>query len=280
VTRQRASDADDTRLDRRCWWYGRRVTLIALEELTWKEAEALREQNDAVGLIPTGALEQHGPHLPLGTDFMVAEALARAVAEKLPVPVVVTPALRAGLSDHHLAFPGTVSLSQDSFRGWVDAHIAGLERIGIERVAVFSGHGGNFAFIGELIAEHTSRQGSTRVIAYDDLFGFVRVMDEAARACGLEAPETDVHAGALETSVGLALFAGLVGDYDGVEGYTAAEPGWTERIWADGIAALSSTGVLGDPAGATAEAGQAIFDALADELTGWIAREFDIPVQG
>jgi creatinine amidohydrolase len=253
------------------------VTFIAMEELRWPEAEALRAQIDAIGLIPTGALEQHGPHLPLGTDFMVAEALARAVADKLPVPVVVTPALRAGLSDHHLAFPGTVSLSHDTFRGWVEAHIAGLERIGIERVAVFSGHGGNFAFIGELAAEHTSRSGPTRVIAYDDLFGFVRVMDEAARACGVEAPETDVHAGALETSVGVALFDGLVGDHEGVEGYTAAEPGWTDRIWADGIAALTSTGVLGDPSGATADAGRAIFDALVDELAGWIVREFDIP---
>jgi creatinine amidohydrolase len=246
-----------------------------MEELRWPEAEALRGRG-AIGLIPTGALEQHGPHLPLGTDYMVAEALARAVAEKLPVPVVVTPTLRAGLSDHHLAFPGTVSLSQETFRGWVDAHIAGLERIGIERIAIFSGHGGNFAFIGELAAEHTSRAGPTRVIAYDDLFGFVRVMDEAARAHGLEAPETDVHAGALETSVGLALFESLVGEHDAVEGYTAAEPGWTDRIFADGIAALSATGVLGDPAGASAEAGRAIFDALADELVGWIAREFEI----
>lgn len=248
-----------------------------MEELTWPEAESLRAQTDAIGLIPTGALEQHGPHLPLGTDFMVAETLAREVAEKLPVPVVVTPTLRAGLSDHHLAFPGTVTLSQETFGGWIEAQIAGLERIGIERVAVFSGHGGNFAFIGELAAEHTSRPGPTRVIAYDDLFGFVDVMVDAARAHGLEAPETDVHAGALETSVALALFEALVGDHDGVKGYTAAEPGWTERIWADGIAALSSTGILGDPSGANAAAGRAIFDALVDELTGWIAREFDTP---
>jgi creatinine amidohydrolase len=252
------------------------VTFIAMEELTWPEAEALRAQADAIGLIPTGALEQHGPHLPLGTDFMVAEALARAVAEKLPVPVVVTPALKAGLSDHHLAFPGTVSLSQETFRGWIEAHMSGLERIGIERVALFSGHGGNFAFIGEFAAEHTARPGPTRVIAYDDLFGFVRVMDEAARACGLAAPETDVHAGALETSVGLALFDPLVREHDGVKGYSAAEAGWTDRIFAEGIAALSSTGVLGNPLGATAEAGQAIFDALTDELAHWIAREFDV----
>ena len=88
--------------------------------------------------------------------------------------MVVTPTLRSGLSDHHLTFPGTVSLTQDTFRGWVEAHIAGLERIGIERIAVFSGHGGNFAFIGELAAEQVSRPGPSRVIAYDDLLGFVR----------------------------------------------------------------------------------------------------------
>jgi creatinine amidohydrolase len=116
------------------------------------------------------------------------------------------------------------------------------------------------------------------VIAYDDLLGFVRVMDGAARAHGLEAPETDVHAGALATSLALARFElGLVRDFAGVEGYTDAEEGWMDRIWSDGLAALSSTGVLGDPAGASAKAGQAIFDALAAELTDWIAREFDIP---
>lgn len=246
-----------------------------MAELTWPEAETLGKRGDAVGLIPTGALEQHGPHLPLGTDFMAAEALAEMVAERLPVPGVVTPALRAGLSDHHLAFPGTVSLSREVFGGWIEAHIAGLERMGVGQIAIFSGHGGNFAFIGELARAYS---GTARVIAYDDLLGFVRVMDGAARAHGLGAPETDVHAGALETSLALARFEpGLVRDFAGVEGYTAAEEGWMDRIWSDGLAALSATGVLGDPEGASAEAGQAVFNALAEELTHWIAREFDIP---
>jgi creatinine amidohydrolase len=250
------------------------MALVLMAELTWPEAKALGEQGDAIGLSPTGALEQHGPHLPLATDSIAAGDLARAVAERLPVPVVVTPTLTAGLSDHHLAFPGTVTLSREAFGGWIEAHIAGLERMGIQRVAVFSGHGGNFAFIGELAASYT---GLARVIAYDDLLGFVRVMDEAARAHGLEAPETDVHAGSLETSLGLARFdPRLVRDFAGVEGYTAAEEGWMDRIWSDGLAALSSTGVLGDPAGATSDAGEAIFEALAGELAGWIAREFDL----
>lgn len=188
----------------------------------------------------------------------------------------MTPVLTAGLSDHHLAFPGTVSLSRDTFGGWIDAHIAGFERIGIRRVAVFSGHGGNFAFIGEVAAAYARRGGPTRVIAYDDLMRFVRVMAEAARPSGLEAVETDVHAGALETSFALATFPPLVRDFTGVEGYTAGEEGWMERIWADGIHALAQSGVLGNPAGATAEAGRAIVEALADELAGWMAREFAI----
>jgi creatinine amidohydrolase len=253
--------------------------LVQLADLTWPDAEELGDRGDVVGLIPTGALEQHGPHLPLGTDFFAADALARAVAEWLPVPVVVTPVSTAGLSDHHLAFPGTVSVSRETFRGWIEAHIAGFERMGIRRIAIFSGHGGNFAFIGELAKEYSEKASATRVIAYDDLLGFVRVMDEAARTCGLEAPPTDVHAGALETSFALAHFqAGLVRDFAGVEGYTAAEDGWMERIWSDGLGALTSSGVLGDPTGATAEAGEAIFDALTAEVAGWISREFEIPL--
>ena len=66
--------------------YGRRMTYIAMEELTWPEAQALRAQTDTVGLIPTGALEQHGPHLPLGTDSMVAEALRACGSREAACP--------------------------------------------------------------------------------------------------------------------------------------------------------------------------------------------------
>ena len=143
---------------------------------------------------------------------------------------------------------------------------------------MFSGHGGNFAFIGELAAERASRPGPTRVIAYDDLLGLVRVMDEAARAHRVGGAGDGRACRSARDKRRARAVRRLVRDHDSVEGYTAAEPGWMERIFADGIAALSSTGVLGDPSGATAAAGQAIFDALADELAGWIAREFDIPL--
>jgi creatinine amidohydrolase len=76
--------------------------------LTWPEAERLGADG-AVGLVALAALEQHGPHLPLATDALLAERLARDVAERLGTPVVVTPILRGGLSTHHLAFAGSLT---------------------------------------------------------------------------------------------------------------------------------------------------------------------------
>lgn len=241
--------------------------------LTSPEAAEIGVRPGAIGLVPTGALEQHGPHLPMIMDSAHADALARAVAERIDAPVVVTPAPAGGLSDHHLAFPGTVTLRPEVFCGLVEAYIDALARLGIRQVFVFSGHGGNFTALGELERRLAARGDGTQVRCYADLGRFIAVMFEAGRACGIEAPPTDVHAGALETSVSLHVFPpGSVRAFDGVVGYTAAEEGWLERVLADGLGAVTTNGVLGDARPATVEAGRAIFDALADELATWVSR--------
>src|SRR5205823_9336517 len=125
-------------------------------------------------------------------------------------------------STHHLGFPGTLTLPPDVLAGALDALVEAFAGMGVERVAVVSAHGGNFAFLGEYAAARD------RVAAYSDLDGFLAVMFEAARELGVEPPETDVHAGALETSLALHLFPELVGETAGVDGLLAAEPGWLE----------------------------------------------------
>jgi creatinine amidohydrolase len=144
--------------------------------------------------------------------------------------------------------------------------------MGIRKIAVISAHGGNFRFAGELAAEWG---GEARVAAYADLGRFLDVCLRASAEAGLPLPETDVHAGGMETSMMLAAFPELVRPFDGVTGYTAAEPGWLERVF-DGIHTLSETGVLGDVRGANAAAGEAMFTALADELADFFARELDV----
>jgi creatinine amidohydrolase len=254
------------------------MAYVELGRITSTDAGSLSDAG-AIGLIPTGALEQHGPHLPMLMDSVHAEALARAVADALPVPTVVTPCVTPGLSEHHIDFPGTVTLSPETFRGVVLAYVEALERLGIDRIAIFSGHGGNFGAIGQIARELGADRG-TSVIAFDDLDRFLDVMVEAGRQAGIDPPETDVHAGLLETSVALTLFdEGTVRPYANVEGYTAAEPGWLERLMTDGIKAVSENGVLGSPGAATAEAGEKIFDALVDALATWIAQEFALATQ-
>src|SRR5512145_3018845 len=93
------------------------MTKRHLDEMTWPEAEAALA-GTRLALVPLGSTEQHGRHLPLGTDTMSAEALARAVAAR--VPCVVTPALPFGYAPYHADFPGTLWLSRETLTRVVD----------------------------------------------------------------------------------------------------------------------------------------------------------------
>ena len=251
------------------------MTYVPLAQLTWPDAEALRGQR-AVGLIPTGAIEQHGPHLPLATDAIIAEYLAREIAGRLVEPVVVAPVLPGGISSHHLEFPGTVDLGEDVFTGYLRAYVDTLTRLGIEDIALFSAHGGNFAVLGRFAADHAQAGGGGRVIAYTDLARYLAVMMSGGESVGLTAPETDAHAGGLETSQMMFLLGEDAIQVPEAEGYTAAEPGWMDRLFAEGMKALTPIGVLGRVQGASAKAGKAISEALADELALWIADSFEL----
>jgi creatinine amidohydrolase len=246
------------------------VTYVDLRGLTSPQAAALDAR--AIGIVPVGACEQHGPHLPLGTDSLITEALVRDVAGRVAAPLVVAPLIAVGLSDHHAAFAGTVTLARETLFALVEAHVAAFARMGVRRVALLSAHGGNFAALGE--AAGAAVESGVEVHAYADFARFLAVMAGAGRAAGLDAPATDSHAGAYETSMVLALAgAEAVGDFADVEGYTAAEDGWLERL-SDGVQQLSPTGVIGRPAGATAAVGARVLDAVAGEMADWLGRTF------
>jgi len=252
-----------------------RMTYVRMTGLTWPDAKELQ---GAIGLVPTGAIEQHGPHLPLATDCFIAEELARRVAERIDERVVVAPALPGGLSSHHLAFPGTVTLPEEAFAAVLDAYVAAFERMGIHRIAVFTGHGGNFGFLGRYEAAHAERGTETRLIAHHDFEGYVDAMSAGAVEAGLEPAASDVHAGGIETSQGLALFPELVRPHANLTGYVTGDVGWQDRMYSEGIQAVTPIGVLGDPSNASAEAGEAIFAHLTDHLVNWIEVGLSLPM--
>jgi creatinine amidohydrolase len=108
-----------------------------------------------VVLVPFGSIEQHGPHLPLDTDSFLCTRIADAAAARASDagPVLVTPTACFGSSEHHMAFPGTVTLRQDTFRQVVADLCVSLARHGLRRHLIVNGHAGNTALLTAIVQE-------------------------------------------------------------------------------------------------------------------------------
>jgi creatinine amidohydrolase len=209
-------------------------------------------------LVPLGSVEQHGPHLPLDTDTRIAVAVAERVAARAAgstggrrptdasAEVLVAPAVAYGASGEHEGFAGTLSIGQQA----LELVVVELVRSAGPEVAatiLVNGHGGNVEAVRRAVA----------------------LLHAEGRSVALWSPSrrgADAHAGRVETSVLLALSPELVRT-------DRAEPGNTEpldallpRLRAGGLAAVTANGVLGDPAGASGAEGEALLDAMVDDL--------------
>ena len=170
-----------------------------LPQMTWVEVEQALTHTDAV-IIPLGSIEQHGRHLPLGTDTYEAVETAKLIAQK--ADVLVAPVVIAGLSPHHMGFPGTITLSPETFEAVVFETAQSLIRHGFRKILIFNGHGGNNVSVANVIQKINQ---TTRAAAFD--LGRV----EIARKEPLYPPiPWDVHAGVEETSMMLYLAGSLV----------------------------------------------------------------------
>jgi creatinine amidohydrolase len=117
--------------------------MYLLENLTWKQAQdAFVKCKTAI--VPTGSTEQHGPHLPLGTDFFTAQYFVDALA-KADYNAVITPVLPVGFADYHSDFPGTLSLSPETLTAVIGEICDKLVSYGIDHILFFNTHGGNAA---------------------------------------------------------------------------------------------------------------------------------------
>lgn len=196
----------------------------------------------ALVLVPLGATEQHGPHLPVWTDTAIAEAVAAAAARDLPAPVLVAPPIVFGASGEHAGFPGTVSIGHEALHAVLVETVRSLG-LWAGRTVFVNGHGGNVPTLGAAL-------GRMRVEGHDT--GWV--------PCGV--PGADPHAGRTETSVMLHLAPELVRLDRAVAGDTRPLAELMPELLAGGVRAVSPSGVLGDPAGASAAEGRRIVDAM------------------
>jgi len=170
-----------------------------LPHMTWQDIEAALEHTDTV-LFPVGAIEQHGHHLPLGTDFYSALKTCQLIAQE--ADVLVAPVLMVGLSEYHMGFPGTMTLTPDTFEAVIFESVRSLIRHGFKKIVIFNGHGGNTDSLNHVIRKINQNTMATAVM----LNGLqVPLLKEKVNY-----PKYDWHAGERETSEMLYLTPDLV----------------------------------------------------------------------
>ncbi|WP_135662993.1 creatininase family protein [Halorhabdus rudnickae] len=241
-----------------------------LPDEAWPDLASYFE-SESLALVPLGSTEQHGPHLPEGTDHLIAEAFAREVADR--TGFLCTPTVTIGVSDHHLQFPGTASADPSAFRDYVESITRSLTAHGIDRVIYVNAHGGNVTHL---------REVGRRLRNDEAAYAVEWMWDESIPDTVDEAFEHNgPHGGPKETALIQHLHPDLVHD-DRLE--EARDGGLAEvddrigrthgsRTFYDSID-NSENGVFGDQTDASAEIGAELFAAASDELAAlaeWLA---------
>lgn len=221
-----------------------------LGTMCWQDV-AQQAVGTTVLAVPVGSTEQHGPHLPLSTDTDVAQALCARLASARP-DILVAPALAYGASGEHEAFPGTVSIGHEALEA-VLVELCRSATRSVSGVVLVCAHGGNAPTLARAVR---------------------RMQGEGRRVLGWMAQWTgDAHAGRTETSLMLHLAPACVALHQARAGSVAPLAELMPSLRAGQLRALSPSGVLGDPSGASAGEGAALLDRLLDTLaravTAW-----------
>ena len=240
------------------------TTQRSLENLHWPDVAEQLKRPGATVVWPFGAVEQHGPQLPLSTDALFADVVLDRVLSGLPpeLPIWRLPAQAFGFSPEHAGFPGTLSLPADLVLRLVESVGRQLADLGVRRLVLFNAHGGQIGLLQVAARELRSRAPTLAVLP---CFLWSGVTDLGSLIPEGEL-ETGLHAGLAETSLMLKLAPELVGPERPVDGLPPAAPGgWSLEgtapcAWLTGD--LSASGVIGDSRSASAELGSRLEERL------------------
>jgi mycofactocin system creatininase family protein len=236
-----------------------------LEENTWTDVRTALNQGYDTIVFAVGATEQHGPHLPLVTDALIGDALAFAVAEKLG-NAFAAPTIRVGCSEHHMKFPGTLSIDRGTLVDSVCSYARTLARHGFRRFVIVPSHGGNFEGVREAVGHLRKELVQLQFAAFSDLQPLIDGIVKVSSAHGISPAVSGIHAGEFETSVILHLRPDLVVMERAEEGFVGDITQAIPQLLKEGVHSVSSNGILGDARPAQAERGKAYLEAWVDMI--------------
>ncbi|MGJ6969945.1 creatininase family protein [Streptosporangium sp. G11] len=214
-----------------------------------------RQRNAHVAILPVGSFEQHGDHLPLSTDTIVATLIAREIADAYPV--LLLPPVTISCSHEHSAWPGTVSISARTLHAIVTDIYDSVTRSGPTALVVINGHGGNYV-LSNVVQEASAESRNMALFPSREAWNEAR-----ATAQLVSTMHEDMHAGELETSLLLHACPEVIRP-----GYQSAD--WTSddrrHLLTKGMQAYTESGVIGRPSLATAEKGKAVLHSLTNSF--------------
>jgi creatinine amidohydrolase len=238
-----------------------------LPYLSWTEIAALPDKENTVIVLPTGAMEQHGPHLPCAVDTIICSGVMGHALARLPagVPAFAMAPITYGKSEEHLHFPGTITLTGETLLATMKEIGESVYRAGFRKLLIVNGHGGQPQVMEMAAREMRLRHGDYIVVPHSTW----RVPHVAGRFFSDQEKKLAMHAGHGETAIMLALAPETVHMERAVTNYPPAFP--SKLLSPDGRPACAwssrdfgPSGIIGDPLPATPEQGKAILDSLAD----------------
>ena len=239
--------------------------------LAWAQIEQMPNKENVVIVQPIGAIEQHGPHLPLAVDAAISVGVLGKALEKLPadIPAYALPCLYYGKSNEHIGFPGTITLSANTLLSVITEVAVSIYRSGFRKLVLMNSHGGQPQII-EIAARDIHQK-------YPDFSVFPlftwRVRHSAGDLLTPQEQEYGIHAGDAETSIMLSLLPKQVQMDKAVEEYPQGLPGDSlldmegKLPFAWLTKELSRSGVMGDATAATKKKGDRILESVAN---GWV----------
>ena len=251
---------------------------LHLERMTSPDAGAAIAAGKTTAVFACGAIEQHGPHLPMFSDAEHGTRLAEEVARRLG-DALVAPTVRVGCSEHHMAFPGSLSIRKETLEAVCNDYCTSLARHGFRRIAMIPSHGGNFKPIADMLPRLSAAVApDCRVFAFTDLVEFIGVWQKALATMGAPVDRVGGHADIAESSIMLALHPALVHEDRAEEGFRPAiDEAVIACILRDGFKSVTPNGILGDAHGMRADIGERCIAAAADHLAEHFRAAFTGP---
>jgi creatinine amidohydrolase len=238
---------------------------IWIERMTSPQVKEAIKQGYSTVLVAVGSNEQHGPHLPTGTDSLIGDMLVDEAARRVG-KVLVAPTIRVGASEHHMAYPGTITLREEVLEEIIVDYCRSLSRHGFKTILVIPTHGGNIETVARTAKRLQRESLSANAVSLSDESSYLSAVVEVSAKLGITPGEAGTHAGHMETSIVLAVHPDIVDMDKATRGLVDMGYDTSDKLHEMGMHQLSPIGILGDATNSTAEAGKDYIEFMASAM--------------